>query len=117
MMLFQRYCRVLYSALFAACLPFASHAEDTTPAATPTFAKDVAPFLKAYCTDCHGGKTPEAKLALDRYRDSANIQQDINVWEKVLRFVAARQMPPAEEKQPAPEELVAAQRAIQAEIE
>ena len=41
----------------------------------------------------------------------------MDLWEKVLRIVAARQMPPAEEKQPSPAELDSIQRALAAEIE
>jgi len=107
----------LCSALLLACGAISVRAGEPASAEAPRFARDVAPFLQNYCTSCHGGKTPEAKLALDRYTDSAKIQTDIALWEKVLRILSARQMPPAEEHQPAPEELAAVTRAIQAEIE
>ena len=81
------------------------------------FEAGVAPFLAQHCTRCHGGEEPEAELALDTYRDSANIQQDIELWEKVQRMIEARQMPPSDEPQPAGEELQAVLAAITAEIE
>jgi len=85
---------------------------------TPSnFAKTIAPFLATHCNKCHGGKEPEAKLGLDKYRESANIQKDIATWEKVLRILVARQMPPAEEMQPSATELQTVCKAIEAEIE
>uniref|UniRef100_A0A7C4LNN1 DUF1592 domain-containing protein n=1 Tax=Schlesneria paludicola TaxID=360056 RepID=A0A7C4LNN1_9PLAN len=81
------------------------------------YAQALVPFLKTYCIGCHGGNAPEAKLALDKYLESSRIQTDIHIWEKVLRMVAARQMPPADETQPTETEFAAAQRAIVAELE
>jgi hypothetical protein len=91
-------------------------AEDDSSLATP-FTRDVAPFLQTHCTGCHGGQEPEAKLSLDRYTDSAKIQTDIATWEKVLRIIAARQMPPADEPQPTEAEYHAIERALEAELE
>ena len=51
------------------------------------FAKKVAPFLAQHCTDCHSGEDAEGGVALDRYVDSANIQQDYELWEKIIRLV------------------------------
>lgn len=81
------------------------------------YAQTLVPFLKTYCIHCHGGEAPEAKLSLDKYLESSKIQTDIQVWEKVLRMVAARQMPPADEPQPSEAEFLTAQAAIHAELE
>jgi hypothetical protein len=104
----------------ASVLDVAARADDPsrTAAANPTpFASSVAPFLAQHCTRCHGGKEPEAELALDKYRDSANIQQEVELWEKVYRMIEARQMPPSDEPQPTGEEWQSVLTAITAEIE
>ncbi len=32
---------------------------------SPKFSEDVGPFLKKYCSNCHGGDKPKAGIALD----------------------------------------------------
>lgn len=81
------------------------------------FARDVVPFLKAYCTDCHGGDEPEAKLALDRYHQSGNVQEDYGIWEKVIRMLNERQMPPSDMPQPMESEVQTVLAAIRAELD
>jgi mono/diheme cytochrome c family protein len=115
---------MLVRRVFAGCLSAAALiagsvcADDAASARQPdaSFANNVAPFLQAHCNKCHGGKEPEAKLGLDKYRDSANIQQDFALWEKVLRILEARQMPPADEPQPTGAELQDIVRAIEVEL-
>lgn len=75
----------------------------TPPEASTHFASRVAPFLKEHCTDCHSGDEPEAKLDLGRYQESARIQTDYELWERVQRMVSERQMPPSDVTQPTPE--------------
>ena len=87
------------------------------PAADTAFGAHVVPFLKEHCIDCHGGDEPEAKLKLDHYTDSARIQTDFATWEKVLRIINARQMPPADQPQPSDAEFQAVGTAIAAELD
>jgi len=106
-------------AVFAALSLFTRlcDAGDTTPvAADAPFAATLAPFLKSHCAKCHGGSSPEAELSLERYRDSAHIQTDYAVWEKVLKMLSERQMPPDDEPQPSEADRQAAIRAIEAEM-
>lgn len=79
--------------------------EPLQPVRELTFVSDVAPFLKKHCYDCHGKDEPEAGLSLEKYQESSNIQTDFEVWEKVLRMVSERQMPPKDAEQPAEAEL------------
>ena len=81
------------------------------------FARDVAPFLEMYCVNCHGGNEPEGELALDRYRESANVQQDAEVWQRVLGMLGDREMPPEDETQPTDAEVRAMISAIEAELD
>ena len=45
-----------------------ARAED--PKAAPTYAKDVGPFIKKYCTECHGNAKAKAGVKLDGSYDS-----------------------------------------------
>jgi hypothetical protein len=82
----------------------------------PSFARDIAPLLQSHCVKCHGGKEPEAKLSLEAYRESANVQKDFVLWQKVLKMLVEREMPPDDAPQPTEAQRQAAARAIQAEL-
>ncbi len=71
------------------------------------FAAVVMPFLNNHCTDCHSGDEPEAMLSLDRYQQSANVQTDYEIWERVRMMLAERQMPPADYEQPSQADVLA----------
>ncbi|MEQ9408519.1 MAG: DUF1592 domain-containing protein [Fuerstiella sp.] len=86
--------------------PSALFAEETAGSDPLHFARQVRPFLETHCVGCHSGDDAEAGIAFDRYKDSANIQQDYDLWEKVLRLIRDRQMPPADEVQPTPSEVI-----------
>ncbi|HEX6986000.1 MAG TPA: DUF1592 domain-containing protein, partial [Planctomycetaceae bacterium] len=59
----------------------------------------VARFLERHCLDCHSGEEPTAGLALDRYRpEEAGRHPD--VWERIVRKLSTRQMPPREMPRP-----------------
>ena len=80
------------------------------------FARDAAPFLRAHCNKCHGEQEPEGGLSLNHYRESAKVQTDYEIWEKVVRMLVERQMPPKDEPRPAESQLRAAVAAIEAEL-
>ncbi len=93
-------------------------AEDPPPTSdSPNFSQSIRPFLQAHCIRCHGDDEPEGGLALDTYRESARIQSDYETWEKILRIVQERQMPPEDEPRPDEPELQSFCRAVQAELE
>jgi hypothetical protein len=60
-------------------------------------------LLNRYCVSCHNQRTKSAGLALDQI-DVDNVTPDVVVWEKVLRKVRARAMPPAGPGRPRPDE-------------
>ena len=64
------------------------------------FARDIRPFLRFHCVDCHSGDDPEGGVLLESYEDSARVQTDFEVWEKVLRVLDNREMPPQDSPQP-----------------
>ncbi len=90
---------------------------DTEDVGQPTYFKQhVVPFLAQHCVSCHSGEEPEAGVGFDRYTTSANVQTDYDLWEKVVRLLKEKQMPPADEIQPTSEETVAAIESIQTEL-
>src|SRR5262249_44912071 len=50
--------------------------------------------LQLYCIGCHSGPTPFAGLNLEPL-DFANLEENGEIWEKMVRKLRARQMPPA----------------------
>lgn len=60
------------------------------------FTTELKPLLKQYCYECHSGDDAESGVAFDRFTDSAEVQTDFELWEKVVRLVKERQMPPAD---------------------
>ena len=57
-------------------------------------------FVEANCFDCHDRDTKKAGLVLDELVN-ADIDRNAEAWEKVVRRLAARQMPPREHPRPA----------------
>ncbi len=57
----------------------------------------VAEMLRAHCLDCHDGESKKSELNLVPLLD-ADIPQHSAKWEKVIRRMATRQMPPANRK-------------------
>jgi len=60
------------------------------------FSEELRPLLAKHCMECHSAADAEGGIAFDRYADSANIQSDFELWEKVIRLVEERQMPPSD---------------------
>jgi hypothetical protein len=85
-------------------------AADPKPAAAadsdrkPDFAKQIAPLLSKYCTECHSGDKPKGKLALDKYKDEQSALKNGKLWDKVAQRLTACTMPPKTKPQPSPEE-------------
>ena len=63
------------------------------PSADPAASKYRALFDR-YCIACHNAKNPTAGLALDASQDLAKVEQNGQVWEKVVRKLRGRMMPP-----------------------
>lgn len=73
--------------------------------AQDAFTTRVAPLLRKYCIECHGGDEAEAGIILDSYADQGEAVADGETWLRVLDAVEARSMPPANRPQPTLEEL------------
>ena len=77
----------------AALVPAATlQAQNST---SPTsVASDYRTTLQLYCVGCHSGPNPFAGLNLDPL-DFAKLEENGEIWEKLVRKLRARQMPPA----------------------
>lgn len=69
-------------------------------AAPDPFQREMLPFLRHYCIDCHAGESPEGDFAFDRYQNLDAVKRDRHVWTKVLKRLKFEVMPPVEADQP-----------------
>ena len=69
------------------------------PPGGPAPAVSARAILDRYCVACHNARTLAAGLALDAV-DPAHIGDDAAVWEKVLRKLRTRTMPPSPRPRP-----------------
>ncbi len=74
---------------------------DVVPTDAKQYREHVAPFLSAFCLDCHTGEEAEAEFRLDDIDPVITMGQDIERWEKVLEMISIADMPPEEADQPA----------------
>ena len=68
----------------------------------PLVAQQQAPhrlLINQYCTSCHNDRLKTADLALDALITS-RLEDDAEIWEKVVRKLRARQMPPVGRPRP-----------------
>ena len=63
-------------------------------AAAPTGDTDPANVLKVYCRGCHNAKVQTAGLSVDGLHPDRALENPV-AWEKILRKVRTRSMPPA----------------------
>jgi len=62
--------------------------------ATPTDASNYKQLMQMYCVGCHSGPTPFAGLNLEPL-DPAKLNENGVIWEKMIRKLRDKQMPPA----------------------
>ena len=61
------------------------------------FEKVTSPFLREYCTDCHGAKKQKGKLRLDTLGGDLRAKSaDLATWQRVLEQIECGDMPPAD---------------------
>ncbi len=69
-------------------------ASQDTPASAPSSAVEHRAMIQRYCFTCHNERLKTANLLLDTM-NVANPAEDAEIWEKVVRKLRGRQMPPA----------------------
>src|SRR5262249_19737420 len=55
----------------------------TSRLAQDTYASEVAPLIKKYCTACHAGSRPAGGAALLTFRTRASVLKNKKLWERV----------------------------------
>src|SRR6266480_2314850 len=55
---------------------------------------DAQPFVNQYCVTCHNQRLKTAGLTLDTL-DIAHVDQNAEIWEKVVRKIKTGMMPPS----------------------
>jgi hypothetical protein len=66
--------------------------------AQPAFDSTVAPVLKTFCFDCHGGAKPKANLVLDRL--APDFEKNADVWKAIMERISDGSMPPKGKDRP-----------------
>ena len=64
---------------------------------------DFNTFLESHCVACHDQTNNAGELALDKLNAGA-FEKNTEAWEKVIRKLASRQMPPKDEPRPSEQE-------------
>ncbi len=67
----------------------------------------VTSLMDRYCVDCHNGDEPAARLSLSKFDTNiaaSSKSWDTATWEKIVKRLAARQMPPADSERPSESE-------------
>ena len=109
--------RVLAFAFFAFGLAFLSResiqAQESSPSDTPTYAKDVLPFLKKNCFACHGDGKKKGGMSFDKYKSDVDVLKDRGMWDEVIDVIRSKRMPPKGQPKPAPAEIAAVVRSIE----
>ncbi|MCY4029756.1 MAG: DUF1592 domain-containing protein [Acidobacteria bacterium] len=100
--------RYLAALAFAGALPLAGAAQAAGQSAEPAVAPPGAPsadaaefrsVLDRYCTACHNDRLRTANLTLESL-DVAHVGAGAETWEKVIRKLRAREMPPPRRPRP-----------------
>jgi hypothetical protein len=69
-------------------------AAQSSPTPAVSYEKHVVPLLQKYCYECHGDGMDKAGLALDDYKNAADVRAGRKKWDLVLRHVTRHEMPP-----------------------
>ncbi|HEV7401526.1 MAG TPA: DUF1592 domain-containing protein [Chthoniobacteraceae bacterium] len=75
--------------------------------AAAVFQSRIQPLLKTYCTECHSGAKPKAKVDLSGARTLEQLTAQKDLWFRVLDQLESGRMPPKDEEQPAKPERAA----------
>src|SRR5690348_8547040 len=79
--------RFLMFGMAFACIPAVVTAQNTVAPVQP------AAMIKTYCASCHSGRAPSGRLSLDGL-DANRPSAAAEIWERVVRHLRARTMPP-----------------------
>lgn len=78
----------------------AAEARAFEPVAAGAFDREIQPLLKKLCFECHTGDQAESGVAFEKYTEANARAKDRAIWQKVLRQLQGKVMPPEGETQP-----------------
>src|SRR5688500_4778867 len=81
------------------CRSAAVVANDSGPWAAAASSSFVRGVVESYCSDCHGKEVQKGNLDLESVT-AAGVAGHPEIWERVVRRIRARQMPPADKNRP-----------------
>ncbi len=58
------------------------------------FEKELRPFLRSHCLECHSGEAPDGKLDLAKLNTLQSISDKHSIWKEMVRRVVSGNMPP-----------------------
>jgi len=85
-------------------------------AAQDEFNKNLQPFLAKYCFSCHGDKQTSSADVYLGTKVAKDLTHDADLWNRVVKALEGRHMPPPSKPQPTESERQLAVRSIQAII-
>ncbi len=65
---------------------------------TRIFNEQIAPFLKNYCTECHGEKSTKGDVDLKKLLSQPDLVSNRQIWRSVLKQTESGEMPPDDAK-------------------
>lgn len=77
-----------------------AEAQEVAAQRAADFGRDIVPFVKRYCVDCHGEKKPEGELSLHVLPSDPREAGDLAVWKEVFEQLESSTMPPGDAEQP-----------------
>lgn len=100
-----RFASVLVVLLALAGLHDPLHAAQPSKAARasgpqPSYERDVQPIVAQYCNSCHSAEKHKGDVVLDKFTAERAVMADRATWEKVLKNIRGRAMPPEGKPQP-----------------
>lgn len=87
-------------------------ATQAASANVPTYEKDIVPFLKKHCFNCHGNGKAKADLSFDKFKDAESVLADRKTWDNVQHMVETCEMPPSGRPKPESSEIDAVLKAV-----
>jgi hypothetical protein len=99
-MIVTRITGFLLAASLVACCQADEPAQAPLAERLPASESALKRLIESHCLDCHDTATKKAGLALDKLVEDA-VERHPEEWEKVVRKLTARQMPPQGEPRPA----------------
>jgi len=81
-----------------------------------SFEADVRPVLSQYCFNCHNNEKHKGDVVLETFTNEAAVLADRATWEKVLKNLRSRAMPPENKPQPLEDQRAAVANWVEAKL-